>query len=117
MFEKVQDTCTHCLSLTGPVDPMGQIGNRCEDIEALAACWGPRGISPSGRVQIERQISRQTATIKNFMNEFAIVLRHENRVMAQLRILALQSQIEQKATHGVAILLETLRKEARTHFC
>src|SRR5579883_14292 len=59
-------------------------------------------------MQVERQIIRQSRTVENFLDKLLIVIRHDDSVMAEPRILPVQSQVEQKTAHGVTITLHLL---------
>ena len=47
-------------------------------------------------MQVERQVFRDTLTIEDIIYQFAVVIRHKNRMMAEMLILAIDPQVNKK---------------------
>src|SRR5689334_14163368 len=92
---------------------MCQVGDRDKHIQAFASWWGKCGIGARWRVQVERQVFRQSLAVEDMIDKLAILLWHTDGVVTQLWILAVEAQIEQKAAHRVAVVLQPFVERLR----
>ena len=103
MLEEVHDPIAERLRLATPVDAAAQMRHRDEHVQALAAGRGHARVRFGRRVQVQAHIRWQTLAVEDVVDQAAIAGGHDDRVVQQLRILAIQPQVEQEAAHGVAI--------------
>src|SRR5690242_17366783 len=88
-FQEADKPITESRRFMRPIDAMPQVRHGSQHIQTLAARRCHRWIGSRWRVQVKRQVIRQTLTMKNSMNLLSIALWHENRMMAQTLIAAL----------------------------
>jgi len=93
-FQIVQYLLAQYGSRTLPIDAMCKVGHRDKHIQTFSPWWGQSRISARWCMEIERQILRHPLPIKDLLDMLAVLLRHKNGMVTQLRKLPVETQIE-----------------------
>ena len=97
--ERLDDTILQARTFLGPIDLTLKVGNRTEDIKAIAVGWRKARIRRGRAMKIERKIFRQYFTVENITQQFAISPAKPDCMMCYRRISLRRAKIQNKQTH------------------
>lgn len=91
LLEVGQDLLPHPGGLRSPVDPPVQVWHRSQDVEHLATGGRKGGIGPGWRVDVQGRLARRHPPLEQVAQDTAVVSRHDDGVVTQLRVAPVQS--------------------------